>query len=152
MSRAYFKHVTSKETFINRQCSGKTGEEPPRVVNPGQGLELNITNQFETYFIADFNVTNFSNDYGDITHFAIWVREIDDQENIENLPTKPGKTPKRWSSVRFYLNVKWTLIKVDSVFPMVIWPEFRMGQYREDDHGEDGHLFITLFPFYHAKS
>jgi len=80
------------------QAKGKTGEEPPRVVNPGQGLELNITNQFETYFIADFNVTNFSNDYGDITHFAIWVREIDDQENIENLPTKPGKTPKRWSS------------------------------------------------------
>lgn len=72
-------------------------------MNPGQGLELNITNQFETYFIADFNVTNFSNDYGDITHFAIWVREIDDQENIENLPTKPGKTPKRWSSVRFKL-------------------------------------------------
>ena len=76
-------------------------------MNPGQGLELNITNQFETYFIADFNVTNFSNDYGDITHFAIWVREIDDQENIENLPTKPGKTPKRWSSVRIYLILKW---------------------------------------------
>ena len=97
----------SREANFNRQCSGKTGEEPPRVVNPGQGLELNITNQFETYFIADFNVTNFSNDYGDITHFAIWVREIDDQENIENLPTKPGKTPKRWSSVRIYLILKW---------------------------------------------
>ena len=95
-------------TGINRQCSGKTGEEPPRVVNPGQELVLNVTNQFETYFIADFNVTNFSNDYGDITHFAIWVREIDDQENIENLPTKPGKTPKRWSSVSktsYYLHI-----------------------------------------------
>ena len=77
-------------------------------MNPGQELLLNVTNQFETYFIADFNVTNFSNDYGDITHFAIWVREIDDQENIENLPTKPGKTPKRWSSVSktlFYLRI-----------------------------------------------
>ena len=29
------------------------------------------------------------------------------------------------------------LSKVGCVFPMVIWPEFRPGQYRDDGHWED---------------
>ena len=27
--------------------------------------------------------------------------------------------------------------KVGCVFPMVIWPKFRMGKYGDDDHRED---------------
>ena len=27
--------------------------------------------------------------------------------------------------------------KVGSVFPMVIWSEFRVGQYKDDNHRED---------------
>ena len=29
------------------------------------------------------------------------------------------------------------------VFPIVIWPEFRMRQYRDDDHREDAPHFIN---------
>ena len=35
------------------------------------------------------------------------------------------------------------LYKVGCVFPMVIWPEFRMGQYRDDDHRDHAPLFIS---------
>ena len=33
--------------------------------------------------------------------------------------------------------------KLGCVFPMVIWPEFRMGRYRDDDHREDAPHFRT---------
>ena len=33
------------------------------------------------------------------------------------------------------------LATVGCVFPMVIWSEFRMGQYRHDDHREDAPYF-----------
>ena len=32
-------------------------------------------------------------------------------------------------------------IKVERVFPMVIWSEFRMGQNRDDDHWKDALQF-----------
>ena len=32
--------------------------------------------------------------------------------------------------------------KVGCVFPMVIWSEFRIGQYRDGDHREDTPQFI----------
>ena len=35
--------------------------------------------------------------------------------------------------------------KVERVFLTVIWSEFRMGQYRDDDHREDAPHFITNF-------
>ena len=31
--------------------------------------------------------------------------------------------------------------KVGCVFPMIIWAEFRMGQYRDEDHRKDALLF-----------
>ena len=34
--------------------------------------------------------------------------------------------------------------KVGCVFLMVIWSEFRMGQYRHDDHREDAPHFIII--------
>ena len=34
------------------------------------------------------------------------------------------------------------LYKVECVFPMVIWPGFRMGQCREDDHRKDAPHFM----------
>ena len=34
------------------------------------------------------------------------------------------------------------MTKMGCVFPMVIWSEFRMGQYRDDDHREDASHFI----------
>ena len=33
--------------------------------------------------------------------------------------------------------------KVGRILPMVISPEFRMGQYRDDDHREDAPHFIS---------
>ena len=35
--------------------------------------------------------------------------------------------------------------KVGRVFPMVIWPEFRMGQYWDDDHREDAPQFNMVW-------
>ena len=37
--------------------------------------------------------------------------------------------------------------KVDAVFPMAIWSEFCMGQYRDGDHREDTPHFITATPY-----
>ena len=39
--------------------------------------------------------------------------------------------------------IKKYRIKVECAFPMVILPEFHMGQYREDDHQEDAPHFIN---------
>ena len=33
--------------------------------------------------------------------------------------------------------------KVECIFPIVISSEFRIGQYRDDDHREDAPLFTT---------
>ena len=37
--------------------------------------------------------------------------------------------------------------KVGCVFPMVIWSEFRMEQYKDDHHREDAPLFTSFFEF-----
>ena len=34
--------------------------------------------------------------------------------------------------------------KVGRVFPMVIWSEFRLGKYRDDDHREDAAHFSMI--------
>ena len=34
------------------------------------------------------------------------------------------------------------LFKLECVLTMVIWSEFRIGQYRDDDHWEDAPQFI----------
>ena len=43
------------------------------------------------------------------------------------------------------VNIIWVNLiiswKVECVFPMVIWSEFRLGQYRVDDHREDAPHF-----------
>ena len=38
-------------------------------------------------------------------------------------------------------NSKFSNYKVGCIFPMVIWSEFRMGQYWDDDHREDAPQF-----------
>ena len=40
----------------------------------------------------------------------------------------------------------FSVTKVGSISPMVIWSEFRMGQYRHDDHREDAPHFSFLIP------
>ena len=45
------------------------------------------------------DVTNFSNDYGEIENYAIWVREVHNSEDEEQLIQKPGKTAISWESV-----------------------------------------------------
>ena len=46
----------------------------------------------------------------------------------------------RFSSMMVEKN--WSNRKVGCIFPMVITPEFHMGQYRDDDHREDAPHFI----------
>ena len=52
--------------------------------------------------------------------------------------------------------VSYSMIyKVECVFPMIIWPEFRMGQYRDDDHREQATHFnydMIRLPWYNLKS
>ena len=43
----------------------------------------------------------------------------------------------------FYMNY-YVKNKVECVFPVVIWSEFRMVQYRDDDHWEDAPHFIII--------
>ena len=47
---------------------------------------------------------------------------------------KGFQTDISWANVIGSLKLQF---KVGCVFPMVIWSEFRMGQYRDDDHRED---------------
>ena len=50
--------------------------------------------------------------------------------------------PMVLKSSLFQVVQKYKLIyKVGPVFPMVIWSEFRLGKYRDDDHREDAPHF-----------
>ena len=37
-----------------------------------------------------------------------------------------------------------SIYKEGCVYPMVIWSEFRLGKYRDDDHREDAPHFSSL--------
>ena len=38
--------------------------------------------------------------------------------------------------------------KVGRVFPVVIWSEFRLGQYRDDDHRDEASHFNIIFTLF----
>ena len=61
-------------------------------------LELNVTSITRNSITATLDVTNFSNDFGVINDYAVWVRQVD-IENLEQLPAKPGKTAISWTTV-----------------------------------------------------
>ena len=54
---------------------------------------------------------------------------------------KPLDTPNINAQVEFQIGIS---DKVGRVFSMVIWSEFRMGQYRENHHREDASQFRTV--------
>ena len=67
------------------------------MIDPLIPLEVNISTITRTSITATLDVTNFSNDFGVIENYAVWIREI---ENInEELPHKPGKTAISWRKV-----------------------------------------------------
>lgn len=80
--------------------SGRTEKEPPRVLDLLAPTAINVTNIEETTIKIDLDVSNFRDDYGKISYYAIWVRLAEDlDEELGDYPSKPGKFPIRWTKV-----------------------------------------------------
>ena len=67
-----------------------------------------------------------------------------DNENIKKMESAVQKVfgnPEPIVTPKFSTTRTVKVNKVGCAFPMVIWSEFRMGQYRDDDHREDAPHF-----------
>ena len=62
---------------------------------------------------------------------------------------KGFQTDISWANVIGSLKLQF---KVGCVFQMVIWSEFRMGQYSDDDHREDAPHFMVKNSCYQTGS
>ena len=56
-------------------------------------------------------------------------------EGVRSNPELKGIIPNSFAHIfRKSSRNRWMFVKQECVFPMVIWPAFRMGQYRVNDH------------------
>lgn len=101
--------------------SGRTEKEPPRVLDLLAPTAINVTNIEETKIKIDLDVSNFRDDYGKISYYAIWVRLAEDlDEELSDYPSKPGKVPIRWTKVSGVEIIQFTVKYREVNAPIVI--------------------------------
>ena len=82
------------------------------------------------------------------SYLHVWYSDIDGTALVlESFPLldRFSTSGYAWQYIWWVIFIVISMSKVGCVFPIVIWFEFRVRQYRDDDHREDASHF-TRFP------
>ena len=89
----------------------------------------------------------FINIFGEFRFLNFWNIHGKLKNSLQSIETFPIQIPTKYFKMTYFALEMTLYNKVGRVFSMVIWSDFRVGQYQEHDHQEDASQFTKWSSF-----